>query len=1001
MLDLEMPTRSFTDEQLVAIERRDGDLLLDAGAGSGKTSVLVERFVRSVLEDGLDVAAILTITFTEKAAAEMRERIRARLRELGADEAARATEGAFISTIHGFCARVLRAHALAAGLDPAFVVLDAQDAERLADAAFDDALEELAKTTPGAIDLIAAYTAGGLRAAIQSVHGELRSRGERRPRLPALGPAPDLTAARKALEQAGAAALAELGAIQDPGAKVLQAIARLERLPQVIAPADPWPGDLYGVAIPGGNGAALSSDTCLRYSDALTTFRTAAEHRRATSAHELLDRLLRLFGERYARAKREVSGLDFEDLELECRELLRSNAALRERFRARFTRIMVDELQDTNQVQLELIELIATGNLFTVGDAQQSIYGFRHADVELFERLGRRLAEVGARATLDTNFRSRPEILAVINGVFEHELGDSFRPLRAGRTDPSDADDTPRVELLVADKGADWTMEGLGSPWRIAEARALGARIHRLLGDGTAARDVVLLTRATTDLRVYERALEDRGIPTYVIGGRGYWGHPQVIDMVGYLEALANPLAEEALFGVLASPLVGVSADALVVLAATARDRRRDPWSVLHNPDGGFDALDLVDRDLLDRFANLFAIEREVAARAGAERLIDRVLDRTGYDLAVLEMPGGQRRLANIRKLTRLAREHEAAHGPDLRGFLDFVARRARGGFGAAGSGKTRESEAPVEGEALDAVRLMTIHRAKGLELEVVCVADLGRGPRWRAELIRVGRDGRFGMRLAEPGTGKRESALDYKALGDERFEAEAREERRLFYVAMTRARERLILSGAAKLDVWPALENGGGGGPIVWIGPAVEQQPGVEVTFVRPEDVPAPVELVEDVAVREAELAEFHDAPPDPGAPPPAPPVSALSYSSLAEYQRCGYRFYTERVLRLPPLARHGSGELLGAITALDRGTLVHALLERLDFRRPVRPTDKMIAEACATTGLRAALGGDDAAQVAELVERFGDGDLCLRLGHATAVRREARFRFLLGQVL
>ena len=115
---LEVVTREFTDEQLVAIERREGDLLLDAGAGSGKTSVLVERFARSVLEDEIEVGAILTITFTEKAAAEMRERIRRRLRELDADEAARATEGAFISTIHGFCARVLRAHALAAGLDP-------------------------------------------------------------------------------------------------------------------------------------------------------------------------------------------------------------------------------------------------------------------------------------------------------------------------------------------------------------------------------------------------------------------------------------------------------------------------------------------------------------------------------------------------------------------------------------------------------------------------------------------------------------------------------------------------------------------------------------------------------------------------------------------------------------------------------------------------------------------------------------------------------------------
>jgi ATP-dependent helicase/nuclease subunit A len=1000
--------RSFTDEQLVAIERRDGDLLLDASAGSGKTSVLVERFARSVLEDGIDVAAILTITFTEKAAAEMRERIRHRLRELRADDAARATEGAFISTIHGFCARVLRAHALAAGLDPAFVVLDAPDAERIADAAFDEALEELARYAPSAIDLIAGYGAGGLRSAITQVHDELRSRGERQPRLPALPSAPELGPLRDALIQAGALVLNELGALDEPGAKVLQAIGRLERLSEVISIGDPWPGDLWGVALPGGNGAALSTDTCVRYTEALAAFRGVVEHRRAARAHELLDRLLRLFGDRYASAKRGLSALDFEDLELDCLELLRSDTALRERYRARFQRIMVDELQDTNRVQLELIELIADGNLFMVGDAQQSIYGFRHADVELFERLGEQLAAAGARATLDTNFRSRPEILSVINGVFEAELGDQFRPLRAGRTDAPVAEGAP-VELLVADKGAEWTMEGLGAPWRLAEARALAERVGRLLADGTAARDVVVLTRATTDLRVYERALEDRGIPTYLIGGRGYWAHPQVIDIAGYLAAVANPRAEEALYTVLASPLVGVSADALVVLAATARDRARDPWSVMHDPDGAFDDLDPSDRDRLAQFAAWFAAERLAAARAGIEELIDRVLERTGYDLAVLRMPGGQRRLANVRKLMRLAREHEAAHGPDLRGFLELVARRAGGAF-RAGSAEARESEAPVEGEALDAVRLMTIHRAKGLEFDVVCVADLGRGPRWRADLMRVGSDGRFGMRLAEPGTGRRESALDYKALGDERYEAESREERRLFYVAMTRARERLILSGAARLEKWPALEGNAGGGPIAWIGPAIDQldDAEVDVTFVRPEDLPA--RAAPPAGAPPAAAAPRADPPPP--AVAVAPPVAALSYSSLAAYGRCGYRFYAERVLRLPALPepdapavrvddRAGQADRAGGLSALDRGTLVHALLERLDFRRPRRPTDAMIAEAAERSGLRTPPAAEDAAQAAELVERFATGDLCRRLGRATAVRREARFRFLLGGVL
>ena len=161
----------------------------------------------------------------------------------------------------------------------------------------------------------------------------------------------------------------------------------------MIAGAEPWPGDLWGTgAARRQRRRAVDRRRACATPRRWRAFRVACEHRRAARARELLDRLLRLFGERYARAKRDASGLDFEDLELECRELLRADAELRERYRARFARIMVDELQDTNPVQLELIELIASENLFMVGDAQQSIYGFRHADVELFERRGEQLA---------------------------------------------------------------------------------------------------------------------------------------------------------------------------------------------------------------------------------------------------------------------------------------------------------------------------------------------------------------------------------------------------------------------------------------------------------------------------------------------------------------------------------------------------------------------------------------------------------------------------------
>ncbi len=1011
----------WTDEQTLAIESRAGNLLLDAGAGSGKTSVLVERFVRAVLEDGVDVGAILTITFTDKAAAELRDRIRHRLRTVGADDAARATEAAFISTIHGFCARVLRAHALAAGLDPRFIVLDQPEAQRLADGAFDDALEELASEGRGGIDLIASYTTGALRDAIQRTYGELRSRGASNPELPALPSAPDLETARAELLRAAEVVLRELGELTEPSVRVLDALERLARCQNVLIVPEPALDELDRLRLPGGNGAALCTPACSSYREALAVFRLACEHRDAVGVHRGLDRLLRGFGARYARHKRARSALDFEDLELMTRDLLAGQAELRERYRRRFAHVMVDELQDTNRVQLELIEHVARGNLFTVGDAQQSIYGFRHADVELFEALGEQRARDGERATLQTNFRSRREILEVINGAFAGVFGERFMPLVVGRADPPAGE--PRVELLIADKAGDYAVEGLASPWRTAEARALARRVQELIAAGTSPHDVVLLSRATTDLRAYERALEEHGIPTYVIGGRGYWAHPQVIDVVAYLRALANPRDEQQLYTVLASPLVGVSFDALVVLAAAARAGDRDPWWVLREPGDAFDSLASDDRFRLVDFARWFGEERGAAARLGIEELIERMLERTGYDLAMLAMPGGRRRLANVRKLMRLGREFEAVRGPDLRGFLELVRGREAGW---AGFGDARESEAPVEGEALEAVRLMTIHRAKGLEFEIVCVADLGRGPRWGAELLRLGRDGRFGLRLSEPGTGKALPVLDYRGLGDEQNAAQEREERRLFYVAMTRARERLILSGAAKLDDWERERS-----PMGWIAPAIIDG-GVEARYV--DDPVLPIEEQgrprgETLgAVGSVGAVGSSGAPVSPGRPgsvgsvgpvspggpgsvgsvgapvSPGAPVRGLSYSGLGEYARCGYRFYIERVLGVPPVPEptgasgaDGSGDHeavaeTGRLTALERGILVHALLEKLDFRRPVAPTAAEIRRTAERAPSPA-----DAGQIAALISLFIDSDICARLSAALDVRREERFGFLL----
>jgi ATP-dependent exoDNAse (exonuclease V) beta subunit len=1091
----------FTPEQQAAIEH-PGGLLLTANAGSGKTSVMAERYVRAAREPvaetghasgfGADVGRILAITFTEKAATELRTRVRERFEALGDGERARATEAAWISTFHGFCARLLRTHALAAGIDPRFTVLDEDAARRLADAAFDAALDDLvAAHGEAALELIAAYRLRDLRDAILALHGELRSRGMDDPKLPPARPTPPQPP-HAALALARARAAIELEAARD-GATVERARARLAACARLLErPLDPppRPGEVAALQIP-RNGGALAGEGCAAYRAALDAYADACADAHAVPVHALLDALLRAFDRRYALAKRDASALDFEDLELGANRLLCEHEPLRARYAERFRHVMVDEFQDTNPLQLELLERIAGERLFAVGDELQSIYGFRHADVRLFRRRRAQLAERGGTATLATNFRSHRELLDTLNVAFAPRFGASFTPLVAGRAEPPDAGERSapaaagsRVELLVTDCAADWEGAGLipagtvapAPLWRIAEARLLATRVRALLDAGRPPGDVVVLLRATGDLAVFERALVALGVPTYVIGGRGYWSQQQVRDLVAYLAVLANPRDGLALATLLASPLVGLSGDALVQLAAASRERERDAWWTLMGdgppaagPAGAAsgEAATPDARPFLDRLApedrarvltlrDWLAQERRAAPRHGLEALLDRVLARTGYDLALLRMEGGARRLANVRKLMRLAREHEAEHGRDLRGFVDLVTRRVavdpREG--------DRESEAPVEGEALDAVRLMTIHRAKGLEFPVVCVADLGRAaPPAGRELVRVGEDGRVGIRLKALDGGAGRPAFAYRALGEQRARAEAEEEARLFYVAMTRARDQLILSGAVACESWP--EQKPGVAPLTWIGPAfvpdlarrigpdapaqgVAEHDGVAVayTVARPNTLakalaphadaespgeaaapPAPVAASPPQPVPPAGEAvaaapparvtaspsqpvppagAAHRERPEPPATPPAPPVATLSYTSLQEHAACGYRFYLERVLRLPSVAeRRPRGAPLApvplgpALEALVRGRLLHALLERLDLARPQPPDAQAVLRAAARAGAHPS--DEEAQELATLLARFAASPLRERLAAAADVRREQPFAFAL----
>jgi len=966
--------REPTPEQAAAIEVAGRDVLLEAGAGTGKTGVMVDRYCRLACEQGVAPDAILAFTFTDRAAAELRQRIRAELgrrAELGSARAAEVLSGigaAWVTTIHGFCSRLLGAHPVAAGVDPGFRVLDAPEAARAAREAFEGAIEEfLLAAEPAREQTLAAFGLDGLRGMVLAAHAELRSRGEAEPRLPE-PPPPDPEAANRAAAEAAEAALAEL-AEEDPRRELLVRAAERLRAPG----PPPALEELRSLR------TESRAKPLLPYREAIgAAISRAAEAGEGGEAHRHVAELLELFSRRYEAAKERRAGVDFEDLQILAARLL-ERAEIGEAYRGRFRHLLVDEFQDTNRLQLRLIDALRgpRTELVVVGDELQSIYGFRHADLDVFRERRRAFAERADAAVMELsgNFRSRPEPLATVNRIGEALLGEAYRPLRVGAP-PREAEPVgggPAVELLLTAREG-WDAEGIElepaidgrTPLNcLAEARFLAARLRELADAGVPRGEMVVLLRAFTHLDAYEDSLERAGLRPYVVGGRGYWSQQQVSDVCALLATIANPLDDQALFGTLASPACGVAPDTLWLLRAAAGPGNH-VWPALERAAGEGEAelaeperlaqIPDAELGLLRTFVERLARLRRRAARLPLAGLAEEAVSATGYDLAVLMRPMGEARFANVRKLVRLAAEFEAREGRDLRGLLDFLAARAEG---------DADAQAATAAEGHDGVRIMTVHNAKGLEFEVVAVPALSRSllAGSRPPLLALGREAppRVGMQLRRLGAPS-VNLFEYGELCEEAKQRDSEEGLRLFHVAATRAREHLILSGVVRPDAGNGTRPGT---PIVErlvealaierdadatvTVPAPEPRPGLDASFAPGEiavrvNLPSPERAAELTRTRreaagERELGE--GPPPLVERRPPIVPSRPLSYTALAAYRECPYRFYMERVLGLSPHERSsrryatksafmdegGGGSAREERSA--RGAAVHALLE------------------------------------------------------------------------
>lgn len=826
----------LTGQQQRAVDVRGTSVVLSAVAGCGKTRVLTERYVSHLAVDGAAVSEIIAFTFTDKAAREMRKRIRSavRARTLQAQTDAEQRrwrdqesdlETANIGTIHSFCTQLLQRFALIGGLDPGLEVLDETIAPNVRDTAVRDALYGLLEADDAngeaLRELVRWY---GWSATQTGVDGLLLHRDPSRWSAWIEKLTNEWIAAWKAARQSqlnelnrpGSAVAELLTIINDtpmPGPKMADRVALLfAEFPKLASASDPVAmlARIREVAgVKGGEAKSKWSDPVAyeRVKDALTELRKIIDNdieplfaeqvglERAADIGRLFLRVASECDRAYATEKRRRGAIDFDDQLIMARNLLRDRKEARAACQKQYKFLLVDELQDTDPVQMEIIELLVgkgltTGRLFAVGDANQSIYRFRGADVNLFTNLRNRMSQDG-QLSLTVNYRSQPAILHFVNALLCRDMP-GYEPLvpHVPQVNPE-----PCVEFL-------WTpalKPAVES--RKAEAKRIADRIALMISNQEAiatervkgkppklrpvrAGDIVLLFRATSNVGIYESALSAAGLDYYVVGGRAFYAQQEIYDVLNLLQSLGNPLDSLALAGVLRSPFGCVSDDGLYQLSR----HELGLWHALIDGDARAE-LPPDDRSAAERFAKWFQNWRELKDRLAIAHLLNRVIADSGYDAALQYEPLGDRKLANLWKLIDQARAFDVAGGFTLDDFVrkleDLV------------TAQPREEQAATQPAESNVVRIMSIHQAKGLEFPVVFLPDFAAKTRAGHDPTVVW-DKDFGCVAAPPGEEPEPFPKFARKLYRQReLPLEQAEELRVLYVACTRAADYLALSGS------------------------------------------------------------------------------------------------------------------------------------------------------------------------------------------------------------
>jgi len=1018
-------SKQLNSDQETAASTLDRHVSVTAGPGSGKTTVLVARYLHILRDRDVSVEQIVAITFTNRAANEMRTRLRSELDRLMRDAAPeerakwlghkRALDGAVITTFHGFCARLLREFPLEAEIDPQFTLLDETQSAMMIESVTEETLTEFINSGHEAITrLVVGVGRTSVRDAAVKIYRTMRGQGL------ALSEIVEATVKSHADDDEYSRVFQQADQLMyefislrglTPAAEDKRAAAELH-----------WPRVREFVA------SIPETPSLADYCKAIEQLRAAARPTKSPRVRELVASLddvlwgaekgafgrlpkicfdiharefalemlgvVRQIEQRLEEEKRRTAALDFDDLHAYVLRLFQERPDVLNRIADRYRFFLVDEFQDTNRQQRELMQQLALSraqraNLFIVGDRKQSIYGFRGADVDVFRAMTEDIEERGGLSNpLLTNFRSQRPLIDGFNHLFAHvfqlevestptelnELGWVEHERSIAEREPEE--EGPIIELLVdfrnplqaASEGGATSNE---TP-RERDAKQIASRILSLVEGASRFRyrDFALLFRAMSNVAEYESVFRRLGIPYYTVQGKGFYAREEITDLLQLLRFLDNTTDEIALAAVLRSPLCGLSDDALLALRCAPTVEERHETGQLKRRDGVRGLLDAVTS--FERIAFIGDDERDAVERA--RRFLFRLIESRNRlpvaDLLRLSVQDSQfrsviaanfdgaQRLANVEKIFELAERFERSGANMIRDFVRFVEDFERAGG--------RESEGQVD-ESADAVRLMTIHQSKGQEFPVVVLPDLTR------ELTRTPGDWFMfdrhrGLTVKVPdGRGGSVFGLTLETLRERAACRNTFEAMRLFYVAATRARDRLVLSGASAKEIkldgkgqtcmkWALASMGLTGEPVS--GPLrVNDSVNVNV-FRNLADEPAtrhdrtPAVASTPQSHRET-LGLFEFPLLRPLAPERAPlageaehtPIGKdvalrlalhrFSVTQLVNFQRCPRQYFFDRILNTPSLDELNAWndaempEPPANLTATLRGAVVHRFCE------------------------------------------------------------------------